>query len=664
MNGLELVTHVGRLWSRSARCRARALVVLLGAAGVVCASVSDAYADSPLCASSAESQFYEWVTRVKIGTGTSHTGPTPYYDGSGAVLASLQAGQTYPVEVDVATDGSTYQEFVKIWLDLNQNGEIEDPAELVFDQNAEVTGLRTFPGTITVPPTAFNGQIHARMIMQFSGSPNLCGSYAFGETEDYLLAVTGGVQNPDNQTLSITTSGDGSVTSAPLGLDCPGTCSFDFEEGAVVSLAATPNAGSIFAGWSGDCSGLDPSVEVTMAAAQSCSATFIIAAVDECGDGIKSADEKCDDAGESESCDANCTFASCGDGTINATAGEPCDDAGESVTCDANCTFVSCGDGTTNASAGEQCDDAGTSTDCNVDCTITDCGDGIVNVAAGEECDDAGESATCNAKCSVASCGDGFVNVTAGESCDDSGESADCNADCSPATCGDGVVNGVAGEVCDDAGASDTCNIDCTSALGGDGVLNESAGEECDDSDNDAGDGCSADCLIEQPQTGGSGSGGAGPGSGGAGPGSGGAGPGSGGAGPGSGGAGPGSGGSGGSGPGSGGSGPGSGGSGPGSGAGGPGSGGEGPAGTTGGPTTSVDAATGAGSGGDDGSTTPVSGAGGAGGGSRDGYAPDDSGCGCAVPGKSPSLPQGGVAAMGLAIAAVFRRRMRRRGAR
>jgi cysteine-rich repeat protein len=46
-----------------------------------------------------------------------------------------------------------------------------------------------------------------------------------------------------------------------------------------------------------------------------------------CGNGTTESGEDCDDGGESATCDGDCTLASCGDGTVNATAGEECDDA-------------------------------------------------------------------------------------------------------------------------------------------------------------------------------------------------------------------------------------------------------------------------------------------------------------------------------------------------
>lgn len=46
-------------------------------------------------------------------------------------------------------------------------------------------------------------------------------------------------------------SGHGAVTSIPVGIDCGVTCSFAFVSGTGVALVATPNADSVFLGWSG-----------------------------------------------------------------------------------------------------------------------------------------------------------------------------------------------------------------------------------------------------------------------------------------------------------------------------------------------------------------------------------------------------------------------------
>ena len=68
-------------------------------------------------------------------------------------------------------------------------------------------------------------------------------------------------------------TGGGTVTSSPAGVDCGTTCTATFSGSTVVTLSAAPNAASVFAGWSGACSGLSTCV-VTMDAAKSVTATF------------------------------------------------------------------------------------------------------------------------------------------------------------------------------------------------------------------------------------------------------------------------------------------------------------------------------------------------------------------------------------------------------
>ncbi|MEO8133857.1 MAG: S8 family serine peptidase [Betaproteobacteria bacterium] len=51
-------------------------------------------------------------------------------------------------------------------------------------------------------------------------------------------------------------SGSGAVTSSPSGIDCGATCSEEFTASSIVTLSATPEAGSLFTGWLGGCTGM------------------------------------------------------------------------------------------------------------------------------------------------------------------------------------------------------------------------------------------------------------------------------------------------------------------------------------------------------------------------------------------------------------------------
>ncbi len=78
------------------------------------------------------------------------------------------------------------------------------------------------------------------------------------------------------QVLTLTVSkagnGTGTVTSVPAGINCGADCTEGYNFGTQVTLTATPNTGSTFAGWSGDPDCSDG--VVTMQAAKTCTATF------------------------------------------------------------------------------------------------------------------------------------------------------------------------------------------------------------------------------------------------------------------------------------------------------------------------------------------------------------------------------------------------------
>jgi len=75
--------------------------------------------------------------------------------------------------------------------------------------------------------------------------------------------------------LTVTSAGvgAGTVTSSPAGINCPGTCSANFNDGTQVTLTATPASGFSFAGWSGACTGTG-TCAVTLNAASTVTSSF------------------------------------------------------------------------------------------------------------------------------------------------------------------------------------------------------------------------------------------------------------------------------------------------------------------------------------------------------------------------------------------------------
>jgi hypothetical protein len=69
-------------------------------------------------------------------------------------------------------------------------------------------------------------------------------------------------------------AGVGVVTSAPTGIDCGTACTATFTAGTQVTLTAAPAPGSVFAGWSGACSGMSPTCTTTVSQARAVGARF------------------------------------------------------------------------------------------------------------------------------------------------------------------------------------------------------------------------------------------------------------------------------------------------------------------------------------------------------------------------------------------------------
>ena len=70
-------------------------------------------------------------------------------------------------------------------------------------------------------------------------------------------------------------TGSGTVTSNPSGITCGATCSASFSQGVAVTLTASADTGSIFAGWSGGCQGTGI-CSVTMNSDITVTATFTL----------------------------------------------------------------------------------------------------------------------------------------------------------------------------------------------------------------------------------------------------------------------------------------------------------------------------------------------------------------------------------------------------
>jgi len=113
-----------------------------------------------------------------------------------AMSADVVAGSTYNFTAAALSGaGSFFNQSVQIWIDLDQNGSFEDVGETMLATLGSMTP--THNGVITIPPTALNGttRMRVRGFELSNGCAGLtsCNNCPFGETEDYTLNISGGV---------------------------------------------------------------------------------------------------------------------------------------------------------------------------------------------------------------------------------------------------------------------------------------------------------------------------------------------------------------------------------------------------------------------------------------------------------------------------------------
>lgn len=102
----------------------------------------------------------------------------------------LKSG-VYNFSISQINSASYYSTGRAIYIDYNDDGDFADAGETVFRTTATVGTVNTpSVGQFTVPCDAKNGLTRLRVVMiETTASPAACGTYTWGETEDYLVNI-------------------------------------------------------------------------------------------------------------------------------------------------------------------------------------------------------------------------------------------------------------------------------------------------------------------------------------------------------------------------------------------------------------------------------------------------------------------------------------------
>lgn len=151
------------------------------------------------CEAKGDFPWVDWITGVQVNSLDNSSGKSQYSDFT-AMTTSLNAGSNYTVFLSNSYSWQTYDEYWKVWIDYNQNGTFDEPAEVAFSGMLSAPPLgtpsATLEGTIAVPATASTGPTRMRVALKRGAYPAPCETIPFGEVEDYTVIISNGAPPP------------------------------------------------------------------------------------------------------------------------------------------------------------------------------------------------------------------------------------------------------------------------------------------------------------------------------------------------------------------------------------------------------------------------------------------------------------------------------------
>lgn len=169
--------------------------------------VGGAYGTLSYCTSQGNNSSYEWIASVNLGSFTNNSGAAGYSDFTSQTV-NVDEGQTYSLSLTPGFSGTVYNEYWKIWIDYNADGDFSDAGELAFDAGA--LSSSTVSGSISIPAGLSGTTTRMRVSMKWNASQTECESFSYGEVEDYTIAIGGGGGTPTCDTptgLAVTSVG-------------------------------------------------------------------------------------------------------------------------------------------------------------------------------------------------------------------------------------------------------------------------------------------------------------------------------------------------------------------------------------------------------------------------------------------------------------------------
>lgn len=156
------------------------------------------------CSANGNNTSDEYIGSVQLGSINNSSGASSGgYGNFTALSTDLGQNSVNTITITPTWTSSKYNEGYAVWIDYNRDGDFSDAGEQVWTKSPSKTTPVT--GTFTVPATALTGATRMRVSLRYNALPAACGTFNYGEVEDYSVNITGSTGGGcTNVTLSLT----------------------------------------------------------------------------------------------------------------------------------------------------------------------------------------------------------------------------------------------------------------------------------------------------------------------------------------------------------------------------------------------------------------------------------------------------------------------------
>lgn len=157
------------------------------------------------CAANGNDDSYEHIAGVSVDGQNITSGRDNGYADRTSTVFDIDAETSIPVSLTPGFSSGSYNEVWRVWIDYNRDGDFADNGELVVSGS----GSSTVTGSFTAPARSDVLETRMRVIMRYNNAPSACGSFDYGEVEDYKVRISPKVVLPCDAVTNLSASSIG-----------------------------------------------------------------------------------------------------------------------------------------------------------------------------------------------------------------------------------------------------------------------------------------------------------------------------------------------------------------------------------------------------------------------------------------------------------------------